>query len=125
VAGIVVHPDTIEDPGRWAALGARCVLENMDARKPLGQTADDLAPFYEALPQAGLCLDVAHVASIDPSMGIAHELLDRFGARLRHLHVSSLVDGRHAPVTPDDAERFRPVLRRCVDVPWILEAPLP
>jgi hypothetical protein len=125
VSGIVVHPDTIEDVAAWRALNGRCVLENMDDRKALGQTADDLAPFFAALPTAGLCLDVAHAASIDPSMELADELLDRFGARLRHVHVSSLVDGAHAPVTADDAERFRPILRRCVDVPWILEAPLP
>ena len=56
-------------------------------------------------------------------MALAHELLDRFGARLRQVHVSSLVDGSHAPLTAEDVERFRPVLRRCVDVPWILEAP--
>lgn len=125
VAGIVVHPDTIEDVATWKALNGRCVLENMDGRKTIGQTADDLAPFFAALPTAGLCLDVAHASSLDPSMELAHELLDRFGARLRHVHVSSLVEGRHAPVTAEDAERFRPVLRRCVDVPWILEAPLP
>ncbi len=125
VAAVVVHPDTIQDVSRWRALNGRCVLENMDGRKPLGQTADDLAPFFAELPTAGLCLDVAHAASLDPSMEIAEELLDRFGSRLRHVHVSSLVDGSHAPVTVDDAERFRPILRRCVDVPWILEAPLP
>lgn len=125
VAAVVVHPDTIEDVALWRALNGRCVIENMDGRKPLGQTADDLAPFFDALPTAGLCLDVAHAASLDPSMELAEELLDRFGSRLRHLHVSSLVDGAHAPVTVEDAERFRPILRRCVDVPWILEAPLP
>jgi hypothetical protein len=38
--------------------------------------------------------------------------------------VSSLVDGSHAPVTREDSERFLPVLRRCIDVPWILEAPV-
>ncbi len=124
VAGVVVHPDTIVDVARWGALNGRCLIENMDGRKAFGQTADDLAPFFAALPTAGLVLDVAHAASVDPSMDIATELLDRFGARLRHLHVSSIVDGRHAPVTPEDAERFRPILRRCVDVPWILEAPL-
>jgi hypothetical protein len=125
VASVVVHPDTIGDVALWRALNGRCVIENMDDRKAFGQTADDLAPFFDALPTAGLCLDVAHAGSIDPSMELAEELLDRFGTRLRHVHVSSLVDGRHAPLTLEDADRFRPVLRRCVDVPWILEAPQP
>jgi sugar phosphate isomerase/epimerase len=125
VATVVVHPDTIEDPAIWRALNGRCAIENMDVRKAFGQSADDLAPLFAALPTAGLVLDVAHAGQVDPSMDLAEELLDRFGSRLRHVHVSSLVDGRHAPLTLEDAERFRPVLRRCVDVPWILEAPLP
>jgi hypothetical protein len=125
VAAVVVHPDTIDEVALWRGLNGRCVLENMDGRKACGQTADDLAPLFAELPTAGLCLDVAHAGSLDPSMELAEELLDRFGSRLRHVHVSSLVDGEHAPLTLADAERFRPILRRCVDVPWILEAPAP
>ncbi len=55
----------------------------------------------------------------------AQELLDRFAGRLRHLHVSSIDDaGHHVPLRAGDEEAFRPILRRCRDVPWILEAPL-
>jgi hypothetical protein len=123
VRSIVVHPDVIADPAVYARLGSRLVLENMDTRKTFGQDADDLASLFAVLPEAGLCLDVAHAGAVDPTMDLAHELLDRFGARLRQLHVSSLVDGEHVPLTEQDAERFQPVLRRCVDVPWVLEAP--
>ncbi len=120
---IIVHPDVIGEPALYGRLGSRLVLENMDPRKAFGQGADDLATLFAALPEAGLCLDVAHVGAVDPTMELAHELLDRFGPRLRQLHVSSLVDGEHVPLTEQDAERFQPVLRRCVDVPWVLEAP--
>ncbi len=123
VRAIVVHPDVMEDPRAYTRVGSRLVVENMDDRKAFGQTADDLTSVFAVLPEAGLCLDVAHVSAVDPSMDLAHELLDRFGPRLRQLHVSSLVEGEHAPLTEHDAERFREVLRRCVDVPWILEAP--
>jgi hypothetical protein len=59
-------------------------------------------------------------------MRCAHELLDRFAGRLRHLHISSLDDaGHHVPLRAGDEEAFGPILRRCRDVPWILEAPLP
>lgn len=125
VSSVVVHPDVVEDPSLYRALGRRVVVENMDARKADGRTADELAPLFARLPAAGFCLDVAHVSSLDPSMALAHELLDRFGARLRQVHLSSLVGGAHAPLTDEHVERFRPVLRRCVDVPWILEAPAP
>ncbi|WP_205695922.1 TIM barrel protein [Conexibacter sp. SYSU D00693] len=125
VDAIVVHPDTIQEVVPWRALGGTLVLENMDARKGDGRTADELAPYFAALPAAGLCLDVAHVASIDPSMREGDRILDRFGARLRHLHVSSLDDDcHHQALTADDERRFTPLLARSRDVPWILEAPL-
>ena len=124
VASIVLHPDVIEDPAAYRGLGRRAVIENMDTRKRTGQSVSDLEPLFEALPAAGFCLDVAHVSAVDPTMELAHDLLDRFGSRLRQVHLSSLAGGSHASLTEPDAERFRPVLRRCVDVPWILEAAL-
>jgi hypothetical protein len=125
VDAIVVHPDVIDDVAQYRRLGARLVLENMDTRKAGGRTADELAPYFDALPEAGLCLDVAHARDVDPSMAGARELLDRFAGRLRHLHVSSLDgDGHHVPLRAADEAAFQPVLRRCRDVPWILEAPL-
>jgi hypothetical protein len=126
VDAIVMHPDVIDDPAELRRLGSRLVLENMDTRKTDGRTAGELAPYFAELPDAGLCLDVAHARDVDPTMGAAHDLLDRFAGRLRHLHVSSLDgDGHHVPLRESDLEAFRPVLRRCRDVPWILEAPLP
>ena len=125
VDAIVVHPDVIDDPMQYRRLGSRLVLENMDSRKAAGRTADELVPYFAALPAAGLCLDVAHARDVDPSLQGAHELLDRYASRLRHLHVSSLdADGHHVSLTEADEDTFRPVLRRCRDVPWILEAPL-
>jgi Xylose isomerase-like TIM barrel len=126
VDAIVMHPDVVDDPAELRRLGSRLVLENMDTRKADGRTADELAPFFAELPDAGLCLDVAHALDVDATMAVAHELLDRFAPRLRHLHVSSLdAEGHHVPLREADLEAFRPVLSRCRDVPWILEAPLP
>lgn len=125
VRAIVVHPDVVVDPSAYRPLGSRLVLENMDARKADGRTADELERCFAALPDAGLCLDVAHAMDVDPSLDGAHEILDRFGCRLRHLHVSSLDDdGHHVALRGGDEEAYAPLLRRCRDVPWILEAPL-
>jgi len=118
----VAHPDTLSDVGKYRALGTRLVLENMDDRKITGRVADELETFFEDLPDAGFCLDVAHVRSVDPTMDAAHELLDRFRSRLRQVHLSSLDDGHHVPLTEDDERLFAEVLSRCRDVPWILEA---
>lgn len=126
VDAIVLHPEAIDQPELYAPLGAVATIENMDARKPGGQTVDELAPLFAALPEASFCLDVPHAQSIDPTLGEAHRLLDAFGERLRHVHVSSLdADCHHVPLTAADERAFMPVLRRCCDVPWILESALP
>jgi len=122
--GIVMHPDTIDRFEAFSPLGSKLLLENMDSRKPDGRTPDELDRAFAMLPEAGFCFDIAHAWSIDSSMGIANDLLDRFGVRLRHVHLSSLSeDLHHVPLTDEDEELFSPVLRRCLDVPWIFEAP--
>lgn len=127
VDAVVAHPDLIAEPAAWTLLGRRLVLENMDPRKPTGQRVEDLAPLFDALPAAGFCFDVAHAGAVDDTMTLAHELLDAFGGRLRQVHLSSLRAGRssHVPLYRKDELRFAGVLRRCPDVPWILEAPPP
>lgn len=126
IDAIVVHPDVIEDPQNYASLGRRLVIENMDDRKADGRYASELAPYFEALPEAGLCFDVAHAGSVDETMAKGSEILDSFTSRLRHVHLSSLdADSHHVSLSPFDADRFSPLLDRCRDVPWILEAPPP
>lgn len=123
-SAIVMHPDTIEDPAVYRALGHKLLLENMDARKETGRYQDELAPLFEELPEAGFCLDVPHAWSVDKTMQVAGELLDSFGSRLRHVHLSSLSDDlHHVPLTAEDEELFSSTLKRCLDVPWIFEAP--
>ena len=101
VDAIVLHPDTLTEPEAYRALGRRAVLENMDARKSAGTTVAELEALFELLPEAGFCLDVAHVWSLDPTMALGHELLDAFRLRLTHVHVSS----RHARVRARAADR--------------------
>ncbi len=103
VRSIVAHPDALTDVGTFRSLGTRLVLENMDDRKNTGRNAEELETFFEELPDAAFCLDIAHAWSIDTTMAVAHELLDRFRSRLRHVHLSWLSDGHHVPVAPADA----------------------
>jgi len=121
---VVMHPDTIERPELFRALGRKLLLENMDERKPVGRTPAELAAVFSALPEAGFCFDIAHAWSVDPQMSVAADLLDHFGDRLRHLHISSLSeDLHHVSLRAEDERLFSPILERCVDVPWIFEAP--
>jgi hypothetical protein len=126
VDAIVVHPDTISEAGLYRRLGHRLVLENMDTRKRRGHTADDLAALFAELPDARLCLDLAHAKDVDPSLAVAATIVQRFSSRLSHIHLSSLDAAQHhVPLTRDDETLFGTVLARCRDVPWILEAPPP
>ena len=120
---VIFHPDAWADEAAVAHLGARVVFENMDVGKRFGRSVDDLRHVFAAHPAAGLCLDVAHVWTVDPSMRLGHDLLDAFGDRLRQLHVSGIErDGTHRPMTSDDLALYRPLLDRCGHVPWILES---
>jgi hypothetical protein len=126
IDAIVVHPDTISEPALYRRVGRRLALENMDTRKAGGHTADDLESYFAEIPQARLCFDVAHAKDVDPTMDAAAALLERFSSRLSHVHLSSLDESQHhVPLTAEDETLFRPLLARCRDVPWILEAPPP
>ncbi len=87
---ILVHPDTLFNPGRWRELGDHLLIENMDKRKPIGRTVDELAGFFEDLPQAGFCFDIGHARQVDPSMTEAALLLHAFGSRLAEVHMSEV-----------------------------------
>lgn len=122
---VVLHPDVYGSEPACARLGARAVFENMDVTKRSGRGVDDLRPVFDAFPQTTFCLDVAHVWTNDPTLGLGHELLDAFGDRLRQLHVSGIeADGTHRPTTSADLDLYEPLLRRCRHVPWLLESEL-
>jgi hypothetical protein len=124
VSAVVLHPDAMVDLEAYERLGRRLVIENMDLRKGVGQTAEDLQPLLRVLPQARLCLDVAHAKAVDPTMEVGAALLSAFATRLSHIHLSSLDErSSHVPLTSTDEALFSDLLRRCADVPWILEAP--
>lgn len=122
---VVVHPDPYTGERSLASLGPRLVFENMDAGTSFGRTVADLDAVFGAHPEAGFCLDVAHCWTNDPSLRLAHDLLDGFGPRLRQLHVSGIEpDGTHRPTTRGDLDLYAPVLARCRHVPWLLESEL-
>jgi hypothetical protein len=122
---LVLHPDRYGAEDGCAALSSRAVFENMDSNKPFGRTVADLALVFDRFPEAGFCLDVAHVWTNDETLRLGFDLLDAFGGRLRQLHVSGIEpDGTHRPTTPDDLRLYEPLLARCTRVPWVLEAEL-
>jgi hypothetical protein len=121
---IVVHPDAIHTPSAWACLGDSLCIENMDKRKPIGQTANDLAKFFDDLPNASLCFDIGHARQVDPTMSEAWAILQRFRGRIKQLHVSEVnTQSKHDPLSLESIIAFQRVSHLVpANVPIILES---
>lgn len=121
---IIVHPDAMHNISEWSHFGDLLYVENMDKRKQIGQTADDLASIFADLPNAGLCLDLGHARQVDPTMSEAAEILNRFQDRLKQLHVSEVnSQSQHDPLTLEAVLAFQRVSGLIpADIPIILES---
>ncbi len=121
---IVAHPDVVYQPARWAGLGSRLLIENMDKRKPVGRTVDELRGLFSALPEAGFCFDIGHARQVDPSMTEAAMLVRAFGNRLQEVHMSEVnTASRHDPISRNAVRAFAPVMASVdAGVPVILES---
>lgn len=53
-----MHPNAMHQPQEKARLGSCLCIENMDKRKPIGQTASDLIEIFKGLPEATFCFDI-------------------------------------------------------------------
>lgn len=97
---IIVHPDTIHDYSLWQVLGSRIAIENMDRRKAIGRTVEELKIVFEKLPEARFCFDIGHARQFDTTMTEAYRILKSFGARLCQVHVSEVnSSSQHDPVS--------------------------
>jgi Xylose isomerase-like TIM barrel len=122
---IVVHPDTIRDVSLWRQLGDRLCIENMDSRKATGRTARELRGFFDKLPQAKLCFDVAHARQVDPTMTEAARILAEFGDRLAQVHLSEVNGkGKHFPMSFVAKRAYKRLADVLSSVPVILESPV-
>jgi hypothetical protein len=121
---IIVHPDAMHNRRAWGRFGELLYVENMDIRKPIGQTASDLAGIFAELPQASLCFDLGHARQVDPTMTEAAQILLQFPGRLRQLHVSEVnAQSKHDPLSLEAVMAFRRVASLIPqDVPIILES---
>lgn len=123
---VILHPDMIRTPASWEALGPTLLLENMDRRKEVGRFADDFERFFQELPEAGLCLDVAHVRQVDPTLTEAFKFMRLFGHRLRELHISEVTsNSAHAGISLHASSYLKDFLATLPqEVPAIIESAL-
>lgn len=121
---IIVHPNVIYRQQEWARLGSRLCIENMDKRKPIGQTAIDLAKVFKSLPDASFCFDIGHARQVDPTMSEAATILQAFGDRLQQLHVSEVnTQSKHDALSLESMLAFQRVAHLIpMDIPVLLES---
>src|ERR1051325_10533180 len=87
---IIVHPDVMRKPTLWRQFGRKLLLENMDRRKTVARTADELAIYFEQLPEARLCLDFAHARQLDTTLSVLTEIIYKFLSKIAEIHISEL-----------------------------------
>jgi hypothetical protein len=121
---IIVHPDAMYQREAWARLGDRLCIENMDKRKPIGQTANDLAGIFENLPHACFCFDIGHARQVDPTMSEASTILQCFRNRILQVHVSEVnTQSKHDCLSLESTIAFQKVSHLIpADAPIILES---
>ena len=122
---VVAHPDAIYNARVWEPLAHLLLIENMDKRKSVGRSAQELASIFKSLPRAGLCFDLAHARQFDTSLVEAYRILRDLGTRIRQVHISEVhTSSRHARMTPMAVDSYRmlaPLIPS--DAPVIVEAP--
>jgi hypothetical protein len=110
---VIVHPDVIYTPGRWACFRKHLLIENMDRRKVVGRTADELTGLFKLLPEARLCLDVAHARQLDTTLTLLWELIRKFVNSIGEIHISELDSScRHLPMSGAAVKDYRQLLSR-------------
>ncbi len=107
---IILHPDVIRDFALWRPFGSRLAIENMDRRKPVGRSVEELRLIFDELPNATMCFDIGHARQCDTSMTEAYELLKNFQNRLKQVHISEVnTASQHDPISYAAKVAFREV----------------
>jgi hypothetical protein len=121
---IVLHPDTIRNPELWRRFGNRLVLENMDRRKADGRTAQEMHRWFDLMPDAEFCFDLAHAQQCDTTMTEAYLLVKTFAERLRQVHISQLDSASHHYLLSEGSVRAFSEISWLIpdDIPYIIES---
>jgi hypothetical protein len=122
---VIVHPDAIYEYKQWRSLGGQLCVENMDKRKPIGRSADELNYVFDVLPEASFCFDIGHARQFDSTMTEAYLLLTAYRDKLRQVHVSEVnTSSKHDVMSYTSILAFREVSHLIpADIPLILETP--
>ncbi|MCE9555399.1 MAG: hypothetical protein K8T91_18775 [Planctomycetes bacterium] len=124
ISSIIIHPDIIENPDTWKPIEGSLVLENMDQRKPIGRTVEELKWYFEALPKARFCFDIGHARQVDPTLGVATEMLRVLADRMVEVHISEVdAASKHVGISTAAMKSYARISSLIPkDVPAIIES---
>jgi hypothetical protein len=124
---VILHPDAVHNAGLWRKLGRFLCIENMDKRKPMGRTAEELSRVFDLFPDATLCFDIGHARQIDATMTEAYLILTSYRDRLQQVHMSEVnTRSKHDPLSVTSILAFQELADLIPPaIPIILETPVP
>jgi hypothetical protein len=123
---IIVHPDVIRKPSLWKKFGSQLLIENMDRRKSTGRTASELEKIFKVLPNARLCLDMAHARQLDTTLTLLSQIIFQFSSRVAQIHISELDSWcQHQPMSYGAVLDYQKVAKHfSFSIPVIIESML-
>jgi hypothetical protein len=123
---IVVHPDVIRKHSLWKRFGAQLLIENMDRRKSTGRTVGELEKIFNLLPNARLCLDVAHARQLDTTLNLLSHLISQFSSKIAQIHISELDSWcQHQPMSLGAVSDYKKLAKNVrSSIPVIIESML-
>jgi hypothetical protein len=86
-AHAVIHPDRVEDWEVFKEYGFPIAVENMDHRKEMGRTIEDLRGIFSKV-DVSMVLDVNHCYANDSTLELAKDMYVAFRERISEIHLS-------------------------------------
>ncbi len=122
---VIVHPNAIFDFKKWKILKEFLFIENMDKRKPIGRSVNELGKIFFRLPEARLCFDIAHARQFDTSMTEAYLILKKYRHLISQIHISEVgTKSGHVHISSAAIHDYREVSNLIPKgTPMILEVP--
>ena len=122
---IIVHPDVIRTPRLWKQFNSHLLIENMDRRKTVGRTVNELDKIFKELPGARLCLDLAHARQLDTTLTLLTHLVSHYHNRIGQIHISELDSHcRHQPMSNAAVNDYKKFAKHFKSLPVIIESML-
>lgn len=116
---VVIHPDLVEDWSAFEEFDIPWAVENMDHRKSVGTTVEDLKKVFEKI-DAKMVLDVNHCRTNDPTLKLAADMYAAFGGRIAEIHLSGFKEYHEPLYQTGQTEIIDSILDK--NVPIILES---